>query len=221
MKYLKRLKTARYTPASLALILMNLIPLIGVWYFNWDVGIIIFLYWLENVVIGILTIPKILSCRGSKKLGARKENLGGLIFLSGFFSVHYGMFCFGHYTFIQTFFEGLPEFSNIPSRLFEGFLIWPLLGLLFSHFISMIVNFYGKGEYRSRSANTQMFMPYTRIMILHIVIIFGGFLAQAFDNTLGPLIILIIVKTIIDLGAHQVEHSDKDSLINPKLAGER
>ena len=85
----------------------------------------------------------------------------------------------------------------------------------------MIVNFYGKGEYRSRSANTQMFMPYTRIMILHIVIIFGGFLAQAFDNTLGPLIILIIVKTIIDLGAHQVEHSDKDSLINPKLAGER
>ena len=221
MKYLKRLKTARYTPASLALILMNLIPLIGVWYFKWDVGIIIFLYWLENVVIGILTIPKILSCRGGKKPGARKESLGGLIFLSGFFSVHYGMFCFGHYTFIQTFFEGLPEFSNIPSRLFEGFLIWPLLGLLFSHFISMIVNFYGKGEYRSRSANTQMFMPYTRIMILHIVIIFGGFLAQAFDNTLGPLIILIIVKTIIDLGAHQVEHSDKDSLINPKLAGER
>lgn len=221
MKYLKRLKTARYTPASLALILMNLIPLIGVWYFNWDVGIIIFLYWLENVVIGILNVPKILSCRGSKKPGARKESLGGLIFLSGFFSVHYGMFCFGHYTFIQTFFEGLPEFSNIPSRLFEGFLIWPLLGLLFSHFISMIVNFYGKGEYRSRSANTQMFMPYTRIMILHIVIIFGGFLAQAFDNALGPLIILIIVKTIIDLGAHQVEHSDKDSLINPKLAGER
>ncbi len=220
MRYLETLKTARYTPASLALILMNLLPLIGVIFFNWDVGIIIFLYWLENVVIGLLNVIKILSSRGTVHGGARKEKLGGLIFLSGFFAIHYGIFCFGHYTFIHSFFDGLPEFSNIPSRLFEGFLIWPLLGLLFSHSISMIVNFYGKGEYLSRSASTQMFMPYTRIMILHVVIIFGGFLAQIMNNALGPLIILILIKTIIDLGSHQVEHSNKDSLLNPKLADE-
>jgi len=37
MRYLETLKTARYTPASLALILMNLLPLIGVIFFNcWD-----------------------------------------------------------------------------------------------------------------------------------------------------------------------------------------
>jgi len=53
-----RISEFRFTPAILALIVMNMIPLVGVLKFGWDAGTIVFLYWLENVVIGLLNIPK-------------------------------------------------------------------------------------------------------------------------------------------------------------------
>ncbi len=235
---LKLIKSFQYTPASLALIAMNLIPLIGVFFFGWDAGTIIFLYWLENVVIGVLNIPKLLSCRGvtprpgeeTKAMRDRSQSRGnyeghvnagkpaplaGLIFLAVFFSVHYGIFCYGHYMFIQSSFKAMPKFSDLPTALAGGLLLWSLLGLALSHFISMLVNFYGKKEYQTRSANVQMFMPYTRIVVLHVVIIFGGFLSLIFNEGLGTLIMLVLIKTVVDLFAHQVEHSDIKSLINP------
>lgn len=236
---LKLIKNFQYTPASLVLIAMNLVPLIGVVLFGWDAGTIIFLYWLENVLIGILNIPKLLSCRGyvprsGEEIKIRQElseatgvfaqsqaadggrvPIGALLFLAVFFSVHYGIFCFGHYMFIQSLFEGMPKFSELPTALAGGFLLWSLLGLALSHSVSMIINFYGKKEYLTRSANVQMFLPYTRIIVLHMVIIFGGFLALVFNEGLGILIMLVIIKTVVDLFAHQVEHSDIKSLINP------
>ena len=76
----------QFTAASLALIGMNLIPLVGVFWFGWDVSVIIFLYWLENVIIGLLNIPKILSCKGAAYgRPHHRKNIGSLLFLSGFF----------------------------------------------------------------------------------------------------------------------------------------
>lgn len=235
---LKLFKSFQYMPASFALITMNLIPLFGVMALDWDVGTIILLYWLENVVIGLLNIVKIISCRGdlpraratvaNNRLIPTDQNsddrprrfLGGLIFLAVFFSFHYGMFCMGHYMFIESAFEDLPRLADIPSALFSGFLFWSLLGLTLSHIVSMIVNFYGKGEYLTCSPNSQMFMPYTRIVVLHMVIIFSGTLAVMFEEGLAMLILLVAIKTCVDLAAHQVEHSDVKTLLNPKIAEE-
>jgi len=231
---LKSIRSFKYTPASFALIAMNLTPLFGVLVLGWDVGTIILLYWLENVVIGFLNIPKIMSSRGelprSGSAAIQNESplsdaqprppLGGLIFLSVFFSIHYGLFCFGHYSFIESTFKSLPSLADIPSALFGGFLFWSLLGLTLSHIVSMFVNFYGKGEYLTRSPNTQMFMPYTRIVVLHAVIVFGGVLAVMFQEGLGMLILLVAIKTCVDLAAHQVEHSDVKTILNPKIVEE-
>lgn len=209
----------QFTSASMALIGMNLIPLVGVFWFGWDVSIIIFLYWLENVIIGLLNIPKILSCRGERKgAGRRRDSFGSLIFLSVFFSIHYGMFCFGHYMFLSETYEALPDWGGIFSALFSPLLFWSLLGLTLSHIVSMFVNFYGKGEYKKRTPNAQMFMPYSRIMILHVVIVFGGGLALAMGQGLSMLVLLIVLKIGFDLAAHLAEHSEKDSLIAPNVS---
>ena len=209
----------QFTPAAIALIGMNLIPLVGVFWFGWDVGIIIFLYWLENVIIGLLNIPKILSCAAISPEGAsqRRNSLGSLIFLSAFFSVHYGMFCFGHYMFLNSTYETLPDWNGIIPALFSPLLFWSLLGLTLSHIVSMFVNFYGKGEYKTRSPNAQMFMPYSRIVILHIVIVFGGGLALAMGQGLAILVLLVLIKIGVDLAAHLAEHSAKESLIAPPV----
>jgi len=171
-----------------------------------------------SVIIGLLNIPKILSCRNkSQASGARRASLGGLIYLSVFFSVHYGMFCFGHYAFLQTIYPGLPDASSMVDVMTGPLLFWSLLGLLASHLVSMIVNFYGKGEYKTRSPNTQMFMPYPRIVVLHIVIIIGGGFAVATGQGTVTLLLLVLIKIVFDLAAHLVEHSEKENLIAPSV----
>lgn len=211
----KLLSEFRFTPAVIALIVMNLIPLIGVFYFGWDAGTIVFLYWLENVIIGLLNIPKIISCQGGP--GSRRSSTGGLAYLSVFFAFHYGMFCFGHYFFLQSTYRSLPNFEEILPALLSPVLFWSLLGLALSHVVSMLVNFYGRGEYKSRSPNAQMFIPYSRIVLLHIVIIFSGFVAVAAGQGTATLLLLVVLKIIFDLAAHIIEHSKTESLIAPSV----
>jgi len=199
-------KDIEWTPAVYALVLMNLIPIAGVIFFGWNAGIIIFLYWLENVVIGILNIPKLLTARGKDEVSKTSTGVftvAGAIFLSAFFAVHYGMFCFGHYVFLKSSFDQVPSFAEIFRR---GDILIALGGLAASHIVSMMVNFYGKGEYKRRSPNTQMFLPYSRIIILHVVIIFGGFFTLVSGGGLMSLIVLVVLKTAVDLAAHIAEH---------------
>lgn len=215
----------RFTPATIALILMNLIPLIGVFKFGWDAGTIVFLYWMENVIIGLLNIPKILACRSvqyrsgdaAHRHSSRQASLGGVLYLSVFFAFHYGMFCFGHYFFLRSTYQNLPDFGEILPALLSPVLFWSLLGLTLSHIISLVVNFYGKGEFKTRSPNKQMFIPYSRIVLLHIVIILSGSVAVAAGQGTATLLLLVVFKIIFDLAAHLVEHSKVESLVAPAV----
>ena len=220
---IKLLADFKFTTAIISLILMNLIPLIGVFWFGWDTATIIFLYWLENVIIGVLNIPKIFACRGVPQNRPNKRIKGAiqtmswehrerppksrLIFLCVFFSFHYGMFCFGHYIFLKSTYKSLPGFNDFLPTLFSPLLFWSILGLTVSHVISMLVNFYGKREYEARTPNKQMFVPYSRIVLLHIVIILSGFVALATGQGLAVLVLLVLLKIGFDLAAHIVEHS--------------
>ena len=62
-----------------------------------------------------------------------------------------------------------------------------------------------------------MFMPYSRIVILHVVIIFGGALTVAMGQGLAMLVLLVLIKIGFDLAAHLAEHSEKESLIAPSV----
>ena len=99
----------KFTPAVLVLIAMNLIPLVGVFWFGWDAATIVFLYWIENVVIGILNVIKMLTARGTSVRQGGKSSIGSALFLSGFFAFHYGFFCFGHYLFLTSVYDTLPK----------------------------------------------------------------------------------------------------------------
>lgn len=50
------------TLPSLMLVLANLIPLIGVLSWGWNVFDVVVLYWFENVVIGVINLLKMLTC---------------------------------------------------------------------------------------------------------------------------------------------------------------
>src|SRR5690606_24260236 len=79
----------RRTLALAALVAANLLPLVGVLLWGWDVGALVVLYWSENLIIGAYTLIKMLVA----------SPLGGL-FSGLFFLIHYGGFCAVHGAFV-------------------------------------------------------------------------------------------------------------------------
>jgi len=90
-----------YSPSSLVLIGVNLIPLYGVLKLGWPVFPILLLFWLENVVIGILnTLRMLLADPWDPVLWASK------FIMIPFFCIHYGMFTAIHGMFVIRLFVG-------------------------------------------------------------------------------------------------------------------
>jgi len=191
----------KLTSSAIFLILANAIPIFGIFLFGWDAITILQLYWLESIIIGGLNVVKILSVRMSETVP--KFFIMGNLFIAGFFSIHYGMFTWGHGVFLKEIFGA----ESLLSGLIEGGpIFWTALSFLLSHVFSMLINFYGKKEYLGRSPNEQMFQPYARVMIMHLVVLFGGFLVQSYGEPVLAVVLLIVLKTVIDLVAHRKEH---------------
>ena len=58
----RRTATSR---SAVLLVLANVIPLVGVLFFGWSLITILVLYWLENGIVGLWNVPKILLAQGS------------------------------------------------------------------------------------------------------------------------------------------------------------
>lgn len=191
----------KLTSSAVFLILANAIPLFGIFLFGWDAVTILVLYWLESAIIGGLNFVKILSVRKTETTS--KLFFLGNLFTAAFFAVHYGTFTWGHGVFLKEMFGAKFLLSGIMEG---GPILWAALSFLISHIFSMIINFYGKKEYLSRSPNEQMFQPYSRVFVMHLVVLFGGFLAQSFGAPIIAVVLLIFLKTGIDLVSHRKEH---------------
>ena len=53
------------TRSAVVLLIANAIPLVGVLLFGWSLWTILVLYWLENGIVGLWNVPKILLAQGS------------------------------------------------------------------------------------------------------------------------------------------------------------
>ena len=234
-----RLAPATSSTTSVALLIaFNLIPLIGVLAWGWNVATLLVLYWVENGIVGVLNVPKMLLARGPGRtgLGVVKLTTTGPVSRFGqvlFFLVHYGMFWLVHGVFVfalPTFasFGGVDAGAVVDPRFDSGFPVvgdlfgdplrrasgpdmtavaWGALGLAISRGVSFVVNFLGRREYLRVSVAEQMFAPYGRLLILHLTIILGAFLSLMLGSPVGAIVILVLIKTIVDLGFHIREHA--------------
>ena len=190
----------RSNMATTALVLANLIPLAGVVIWDWRIGDIMLLYWAESAVVGFYNLLKIQKVAG-----------WGVVFFGPFFVGHYGGFMAVHLLFIYGFFGD--SFSNSTdisvAQLLLDFqdLAPALLGFFISHGISYYSNFLGRREYVGKEAAAQMGQPYRRIIVMHLTIIFGGFLVTAFSSALPALLLMIALKVGADMKGHIAEHS--------------
>jgi hypothetical protein len=194
--------------SALALILVNLFPIFGVFYWGWQVFPVLFLFWSENLIIGFYTIMRILSSQPKNILAWISK-----LFMVPFFIFHYGMFTFVHGLFVVTLFGGKDiGSSSFPDpeiflRVAREYHLLPAMAALFlSHGYSFLNNFIRKGEYLIRSSRQIMGQPYSRIVLMHLTLIFGGFLIMLLGSSLFALLLFILLKIILDLIAHVREH---------------
>jgi hypothetical protein len=81
-----------------------------------------------------------------------------------------------------------------------------VLALMVSHAVSFAINYIGNGEYKKTDAVLLMLQPYGRVVIMHIAILFGGFLVMLLGSPVIGLILLLLLKTFIDITSHLRQH---------------
>jgi len=191
-------------PSVIALVLANLVPVAGVLFFGWEVFPLMFLFWSENVIVGVFNVLKMFCAGGGGMAGQAAK-----IFIIPFFCMHYGMFTFGHGVFIIAMFgggmgrsAGFPGLDTFWRVMRENHLGLAVLGLAVSRGISFATNYLGKGEYKKIIAQQLMGQPYGRIIVLHLVILGGGFLVMELHSPVLGLLLLVVLKIVLDLAAH-------------------
>lgn len=190
--------TSPRAPASLArsawlLILANLVPLIGVLFFDWKMSELLLLYWLESAVIGGYNVIKMIQIGGPKALP-----------LCIFFCIHYGGFMAGHLVFLDAFFFDSARGGLVDTvkSLLPG--LWPaVLALVVSHGFAYYEDFLRNGAYQQRQLNRQMTEPYVRIFVMQLTLILGSMLSEMLGTPLAALVLLIVLKVGVDLKTQQ------------------
>lgn len=191
------------TPAyALPIVAGNAVPLLGVLIWDWRVFDLMLLYWMENLVIGALTITAMVA----SGLHRGADGMINHIVLGVFFFFHYAIFCMGHGALLFSLFhetgdEGIGAGFWAPlafihaHNLWQEF-IWALGGLIVVQTIRLARDW---PKLRTMEPGKIMGYPYSRIVILHITLIFGGLLIRALGQPVLALILLIALKTGVDL----------------------
>lgn len=174
---------------------------VGIVVFDWPTFTVLALYWLENVIIGAFTVLRILA------FGARSERYLESLGTAAFFTLHYGMFCLVHGVFVATLFGGIPMRASLadPVLLMIGRVGADRLGLLV---IVATVIAVALDSWRAWAASDIsdpsgirkiMGEPYGRIVVLHVVLIAGGFIVIALQLPSLAALLLVAFKLIYDL----------------------
>lgn len=210
---------------SRVLILSNCIPLFGVFFFGWSVFETVVLYWLESAVIGLYTVilfllmPILPADRKGTPFNAK-------LFLIPFFIVHYGGFMAGHLFFITLFLGDSVRISFL-GQVLEIFqknssIWWALLSLFLSHGYSFFVNSIFTKKYlepwQKENLWPMLTKVYQRIFVMQFSVLLSAFGMILLRLPQPMIIVLVVIKTALDLKAHKKEHANDRARLKSETA---
>ena len=165
---------------------------------NWNILYLIWIYWFQSVTIGLFNFFKL-------KLLAKQDKVQSTFSLHWFFALHYGLFHFVYLVFILVFTIFKEEFfPNLIQFTLKDFGWMFILSLAF--FINHLFSyFYNKEEILSKDINQVMLFPYARIVPMHLTLILAFFLGSS------SLLLFLILKTVMDIIMHGIEHKKRDN----------
>jgi Family of unknown function (DUF6498) len=193
----------KLTIPDFLLIVVNLIPLYGVWFEGWDAKEIFIVYCLETVIIGVVNVIK-MACitifvRKKDVWESNSNTMQSGWFFIFFFIIHYGFFVFVQ---TQIFFgvsRMIPDgsmimnYAKIPELLGHNGKLMLLIFIAY-YTVQSFFSFFSSGTYKTISLGRQMFEPYMRIFVQQFVVILGS---MFLTFGAGKIFILVFVFTKI------------------------
>lgn len=205
-----------FDTSTISLLVSNIIVIILAIAQRWDVVTVLWVYWMQSVIIGFFQFLRILSLKDFSTDNLTINNQPALptsttkLYTAFFFVFHYGFFHFIYAIFLFNFFKSTRPFDF--TYLFLGGLVF-FINHAFSYFHNEQVLSFGNedkplsfgnriiDQQKTQNIGQLMFSPYARIIPMHLIIIFGALLGQS------SLIIFLILKTLVDLLMHIFKHN--------------
>lgn len=186
------LATLAARPVALAAaVLGNMIPVYGVVALGWSASEILILYWIENVILGILTLARI------RKVA---EGKAGGCFLGGFFVVHYGAFCLAHLVFALFLIEQIdPAFPGLGATLAGPGVFWATAAIFGLNLFTQLKEWWRPGRWRDADIRHEMVKPYGRIVVMHLTVLIGAFLMVLTRAPVGAILLLCLLKAALEI----------------------
>lgn len=164
---------------------------------GWQLGELLWIYWGQSVVIGVFSFRRILDLRRFSTEGFRVNGRSVAPTeetkrqTAGFFLMHYGLFHLVYFVFLAA---SLPRPGLV--LVVAGWLVFGI-----HHALSYRLN---READRGGCPNigTVMFLPYARVVPMHLMIVLG----LAFAGGSGALLLFLVLKTGADMLMHVVEH---------------
>lgn len=149
----------------------NLFLLAGVIAWGWPPGNVFLLFWIENVILGVITVVRIVTAQGPDPQSTSPAWATAL-----FFTFHYGIFALVHGVFV-----GVIAFGVGLSVTWWTLGVPTLLIALRYVFDLTTVWFLG-GQRRSVTSGQAFAWPYPRLFVLHIATILGFAFVMPFGD---------------------------------------
>jgi hypothetical protein len=137
-----------------------------------------------------------------------------------FFFFHYGMFCFVHGVFLRLFAGGEGGGDTMaPLPLIDWALgtapemAWFVAAIAGVSVLFYLVDFIGRGEFKTSNPQVEMFSPYGRIVTLHIAIILGAGVAFTLDEPLLGVLLLIFIRVVFGIVTTVMRRRKRDAKV--------
>jgi hypothetical protein len=180
---------------------------------------VMFLYWAECAVVGAFSVLKLwcIPIELTPQLERRPAARAVLVVLSKLvlsagFVFHFGMFLLLAYLPIagvadhELRWRGIRNFDL--DAYLRGFLL-PVAAIAAGHAVSFFVHFIGRQEWRGRTQQQQMLMPYARVLAMLGIGLAGGLLVAVLRLPAVAVVVFVVLKIVADLHAHFRDHATR------------
>jgi hypothetical protein len=192
------------------LVAANLLPLAGVAFWGWRAQDVVFLYWIENVVIGVFNALRMLAA-GADEQGRPESDWAGKIVSTLFFVLHYGGFCAGHGIVVALVFTppGSDDAGDLLAILGamarDPLALAGVAAMVAGQAYEFFAAFLRSGAWRRANADALMHRPYRRIIVTQFFVFAAAVALQGLHSPLAAMLAFVVLKTALDAVAQRRE----------------
>ena len=184
--------------------IVNTSLFLGVWLFDWSFKQILFVSWIEIVIVGVLNIPKICLSRKSDneffKFLQKPKRIDSKNTAIAYFLASYLLFIFISGIFLLA--------MGGEVQLNFG-LLAVIISVFVSHLVSFVVYFVLIPKEKRETMSRQIEKPFQRTIASAVIIVVSSFLLMGggFGGGMQVLLGIIFFKMIFDIISHYKEHN--------------